>query len=435
MKRYFLICVLFLISMLSLKSFAIVETKKISMEEAIKTALNTNPQIKILKLETEIKTNDIKIANRLNNPSLNAFQNLGTGGRGEPQHIGADIAVEILKRSFRKQSATAKENSARNSQRYLEYNLVLEVKKTYIDLLLKKTNYKIVLEQEKLSKELLENLEKETKAKKLPNTEIVQAKIAYNRALMYSNIAKSEVISAQNSFNSIMNSYKIDYDTKQDVLSDNYEEFLAIAPDNTGIAFEDIKNYTLTHRFDYLASQNDLETAESKLNEVKSKLIPDLELEAGYQYRPRGGSSSGTLESGSYIGASIVNLPIFYAYKPEIKNAKLEIEKAKLRNEDLKIDIIREITDAWEKYTISKDNLNFYNKELLLNSKELLNASYKNLNNKEIDLTSFLVSKKLYLELILGYNQALGDYYVSYYELLCRMNSEDLNIKRDIEKI
>lgn len=428
MKRIFLVLILFFI--LSLKSFAIVEIKKISMQDAIKTAINTNPQIKIAKLETEIKQNDIKAANRLNNPNFGAFQNLGTGGRGEPQQIGGDLVIEILKRKFRKQTAISKKNSAFNNQKYFEYQLELEVKKTYIDLLLKKTNYKIVLEQEKLSKELLDNLEKETKLKKGQNTEAIQAKISYNRALMYSNIAKSEVISAQNRFNAAMNSNRIDYDTKQEVLSDSYNDFLAISPLSSLPSFEDVKNYTLTHRFDLLASENILEAAQNKLNEVKSQLIPDVELEAGYQYRPRGGSSSGKLESGSYIGANLVNLPLFYSYKPEIKNAKLEIEKAQLQNEDLKIDIIRDITDAWEKYTIARNNLNFYNKELLSNSKELLDVSYKNLNNKEIDLTSFLVSKKLYLELILGYNQALSDYYISYYELLCQMNGENLNIEK-----
>ena len=51
------------------------------------------------------------------------------------------------------------------------------------------------------------------------------------------------------------------------------------------------------------------------------------------------------------------------------------------------IDIIREITDAWEKYTVSKENLNFYDKELLSNSKELLESSMTSLDKKEINIT------------------------------------------------
>ena len=76
------------------------------------------------------------------------------------------------------------------------------------------------------------------------------------------------------------------------------------------------------------------------------------------------------------------------------------------------------LKDDWEKYTITKDNLNFYNKELLKNSNELLQESSDNFNTKKINVTEFLVSKKIHLELILGYYEALGDYYISCAELL-----------------
>ena len=80
------------------------------------------------------------------------------------------------------------------------------------------------------------------------------------------------------------------------------------------------------------------------------------------------------------------------------------------------------LTEAWEKFVITRENLNFYNDELLANSKELLNASLVGLSKKEIDLTTFLVSKKTYFDLILEYQQALADYYVSYAELVKEMN-------------
>ena len=100
----------------------------------------------------------------------------------------------------------------------------------------------------------------------------------------------------------------------------------------------------------------------------------------------------------------------------------MEIEKAQLKYKDTEIDAIRNITDAWEKFVITRENLNFYNNELLKNSRELLDASIKSLNNREIDFTTFLVSKKTYFDLILGYQQALADYYISYAELVKEMN-------------
>ena len=96
--------------------------------------------------------------------------------------------------------------------------------------------------------------------------------------------------------------------------------------------------------------------------------------------------------------------------------------------EDIKVDVIRDLTDAWEKFVIARNNLNYYNKELLSNSRELLEESKESLEKKDIDITSFLVSKKLYLEVMLGYEAALAEYYSCFAELLKEMNAESLDV-------
>ena len=63
-----------------------------------------------------------------------------------------------------------------------------------------------------------------------------------------------------------------------------------------------------------------------------------------------------------------------------------------------------------------------------------MSSSRKSLHNKEIDLTTFLVSKKLYLELILGYQDTLGEYYTSFAELLKEINANSLD-EIEIENI
>ncbi len=420
--------ILLLLFFLSSNVFAIVEDKSISLVQAIDLALNTNPQIKILNLDIETSKNDIKIANKLQNPSIGTFQNIGSVAKGNPQQLGVDYTIEILKRGKRKNQAQSKVQSNINNEKFQEQMLILEVKKAYINLLLKKTNLKIVEEQKNLSLELMKTISLEVDKGSIPKTELIQAKIDYNRNQMYSRIAKSEVIYAQNAFNTILNSSDINYDTKEDFLDNNYQKLLTLDP-KVNLSFEKIKNYTLANRFDLKALNQDVKSAELNLKTVKSYLIPDVELQGGYGYLTPGISDSGSYTQGAYGAINITNIPLVYHYQPEIKNAKHEIDKAKLKREDLEIDIIRNITDAYEKYTIAKNNLNFYNEELLVNSKELLETSKKSLDNKQIDLTSYLVSKKLYLELILGYNETLGEYYTSYAELLGTMCAQNLELE------
>ena len=242
---------------------------------------------------------------------------------------------------------------------------------------------------------------------------------------MYTNIAQSEVISAQNRFNNVMNSNQTNFDTKEDGLNNtDFEKLLTLNPNNLFFNFQKIKDFAIENRYDLKSSLKEVETAQNKLKEVKSKRIPDLELQGGYAYLTGSNSDSGSYRQGAYAGVNLVNIPIINTYKPEIKNAKLEIEKSQLKYEDHKIDAIRNITDSWEKYEIARNTLNFYNKELLMNSKELLDESVKNLNNKKISLTDFFIYKKLYVELMLGYQNALSEYYISFAELL-----KELNIK------
>ncbi len=425
MKKIILFLILLL---LNSSSFALVENKKIDLNQAIEITLNANPRVKIEKLNVETSKNEINIADRLQNPSLHTFQNIGTAGEGNPQQVGADYTIEILKRGKRKDYQKSESIAAYDNQKFKEQQLILGVKKAYIDLLLKKSYLKILTDQQELSRELYDFAKNESQKGKLPKTEVIQAEIALNRAIMYTNTAKSEVIFAQNRLNSTMNTSEINYDTKEDYLNDNYKALNTISPLENGYDFEKIKEYALSKRYDLLKASQEVESAKFNLKVVKSQLIPDVEVTGGYAYQTKGVSATGNYLSGAYVGASLVNIPLFYRYKPEIKNAEIEIEKAQLRYEDIKVDVIRDLTDAWEKFVIARNNLNFYNKELLSNSRELLKESKDNLDKKEIDLTSFLVSKKLYLELILGYESALAEYYNCYAELLKEMNADSLDV-------
>ena len=76
--------------------FGITETKKISLEQAILSALSTNPQMKMAILDVEKSKNDIKTADKLQNPTVGTFQNMGRAGEGDPHQIGVEYIVELL---------------------------------------------------------------------------------------------------------------------------------------------------------------------------------------------------------------------------------------------------------------------------------------------------------------------------------------------------
>ena len=266
-------------------SWAILDEKKISIKEAIEKALETNPQIKMLDMDVQMSKNNTKQANRLQNPSLDVFKSMGTSIEGEPQLVGGTYLVELFKRGKRKQQAKANELVAYNNKYFNEYDLILQVRKAYIDLLLKKSNLNILKEQQKLAQELYESLQKDVKLGKVPQTEALQAKIALNRAVMAVNNAKSNVIFSQNRFNTVMNTADVEYDTKEDKLNGNYHELLTIEPTNDMLEYNKIKAFALERRFDLQKARQEVVAAQKNLSVVKSQLIPDIEVSAGYGYR------------------------------------------------------------------------------------------------------------------------------------------------------
>ena len=68
--------------------FAIDVPQKINIKEAIDIAVENNIDYKAAKIDVDIAKNKIKEANRLQNPDINIFYNLGKSGRGNPQQIG-----------------------------------------------------------------------------------------------------------------------------------------------------------------------------------------------------------------------------------------------------------------------------------------------------------------------------------------------------------
>ena len=421
------ILAIFICLLITQVCFGIEEVKKISLSSAIELALKENPQNKMAKLDTEIAKREVKEASHLQNPAIQFFQNLGRAGAGNPQQLGLAYELELFKPLKRKKAAKYKISISENNQKNYENELIYRVKTAYFDLLESKTNLGIIKQQRDVLKDILDNAIKEEQKGSIPKTDVVLEKIEHNRFQMFYNQAQADLISKRNKFNAVMNSSELEFDTLQDKLDENYSALLTIKPTNNIIDFEKIKQYVYTHRYDIISAKQEVEQKKAELSVIKSQLAPNLELIGGWSYQTQATSESDKFENGAYLGANLTNIPVIYQYKPEIEKAKYEIEKAELKYQDLIIDVTRNLSDAWENYCVTRDNLNFYDKELRSNSQELVEASIKSLKQKKIDMTYFLLMRKTYIELVLGYSDALNNYYRAYAELLKEINIQDIN--------
>ena len=424
MKKF----VLFLLLIIQLGASA-EEIKPISLNEAIQIALENNLDYKSGKLNIDIAKNNIKSANRLQNPGIYTFWNFGKSGHGNPQQIGITQTIEIAKRSHRKKLAQAKLKLTDNDILYMAFRLKTDVKIAYIETLGAKTKFHTLKEQEQLLQTLLDIAKKRVEAGASAEIDVLQAKIALNQMTTTINNAKTEIDVANINFNKVLNVPNEQYEIEGNFLTDsNITSDFKTPPLNINLPdTQTVVNNYLERRFDIQIVKNNIEVAEKNLINVVRQRVPDIELEGGYGFQSKGMSDDGTFQNGGYIGANLVNIPVLYSFSPEIKNAKLELEQAQLNYDSTKNKAAKDIQAKYEKFLTSRKNLNYYNETLLKESAEFIRLSKRSYEVGKSNLTTLIVMEQNYRDIILGYSDTLAQYYTDWLEFLLSINQEEMD--------
>lgn len=432
MKKFFITLLILIAGQVC---FAENSVQKINLSEAVNLAIKNNIDFQANKLDTEIAKNNIKVANKLQNPDFDIFYNFGSAGKGNPQLFGMTETIEIAKRGARKKLAKANYELAKENLNFYEFDLKMDVREAYINLVAAKSILKSLQEQQKLLKELLTIAQRRYEAGAAPEIDVIQAEIALNQMTTQVNTAKVNVKSATFEFNKTINPKDktyLKFDTVDDLFRNNFIDLETPNPKSQMPEFETIAEDSLKNRFDIKIAKQQINVAEKNLTVIARQRIPDLEIQGGYGYQSKGMSDDGRFKTGAYAGASLVNLPLLYAYRPEIKNAKLEVEKAELNYISTKNKALKDLNNAYEKFVTAQMNLNFYNDKLLKNSDEMIRVSKRSYEVGKSNLTSLIVMEQSYKSIIIGYTYALADYYNCWINFLREVNQEELKTDNEV---
>ena len=396
--------------------FAIEENaSKISLEEAINLALKGNIELQEQRKNLGISEYSIKKANALKNPQLQSNLLMGPIARGNSSQVGLMLPIEIAKRGARKKVALSEFEYTDNKIKDYEFKLKLRIRTAYFDLLVAKTELKILEER----KELLEELLEITKQK---NDEIdaLQADMKLEKILVQINRAKANIRTAQYDFNKILNLENnfIFYDTKEEtVFSAEFFTKLELPP------YENLEQIALENRYDIKMAQNKITQAKNTLSSVARQRVPDLYLAGGYAF-----AHDGT--SGAYVGAGI-DIPSLYLYTPEIKSAKLELDKTQLEYNSI-VNITKNIIHTnQDKFIMAQENVEHY-KKILDKSQKILNLSKQQYKKDKSNLVNLIVVEHSHQELLKEFLDTMKEYYNSYIALIQELGLDNLTIDIDL---
>ena len=208
----------------------------------------------------------------------------------------------------------------------------------------------------------------------------------------------------------------------------NFDEMLTPLPTKDFPQISQIMQKALENRYDIQIAKQEVDVAEKNLTVIARQKIPDIALNSGFAYQNANHTEDGRFNGGAYIGASLVNIPLFYNYSPEIQNAALKLQQAELKYESAKNKAEKDVTSAYDKFLIAAENLNYYESKILTSSEELIEISKNAYETGKSDITSLIVMKQSYKSIIVGYTYALAEYYNSWTNFLREVNDENFTL-------
>lgn len=425
-----IILVTFLIFLFNISSCNADEYERIDLKTAIDIAQKNNLDIKSLQMDVDIAKNEIKISNRLQNPSINTVWNFGKAGKGNPNQIGLSDTVELFKRGARKNLAKANYQLASENFELQKFNLKMDIAEAYVKLVVSKSILNQYEHQQKFLEDLLEISNLNNKEHNKLDLDTIEARIALNQIITQVNKAKTNAKTARIEFNRVINTPDGNYDSLDyELLNWQFGKEINIPQslDTKLPSFKTIEKDTLKNRYDIKIAQNEIELAKKKLMVVMRQKVPDIEIAGGYAYQTVGLSDSNNYLSGAYLGANLVNIPLFYSYKPEIKNAQMEIEKANLNYISTVNKAKKSIEIAYEQFLTAQLNLGSYNDKILKDSENLFRLFEQKYKIESVDFPALAAVEESYQDLIVGYSEALYDYYATWINFLRELNSEDFS--------
>ncbi len=383
-------------------------------------ALEGNIELQEQRKNLGISEYAVKKAAAFKNPQFQSNLLMGPIARGNSSQIGLMLPVEVLKRGERKKAALSELDYTQNKIKDYEFKLKLRVRTSYFNLLVAKSELKILEERKELLEELLEISKKKPKSSQNYEIDVLQADMRLKKILVQINRAQANIRTAQYSFNKVLNlaNNPTLYDSKEDsVFGQEFFTKLELP------SYDELEEVAFQNRYDIKMAESKIIKAKRDLSVVTKQRIPDLYISGGYAF-----AHDGT--SGAYVGAG-VDIPSLYLYTPEIKSAKLELDKAQLEYNSI-INITKNVIHTnHDKFIMAQENVEHY-KDILDESNKILNLSKQRYKKGQTSLTNLIIVEHSHQELLNEFIDAMKEYYNAYMALLQELGLDNWTIDIDL---
>jgi outer membrane protein len=363
------------------------QTKKWTLEECVKYAIDNNISIKQTELDTKTANIDKKgaIGNFIPSLNSNASHSWNIGLNQDPtsgllrnqttqySSMGVGVGFDIYK-GMQNQNALRKANLSILSAKYqltkMQEDVALNVANAFLQVLFNKENLKVQQNQKAINEKQLARSEELVKAGSVPRGDLLDIKatvasdnqkiIAAENALLISKLSLAQLLQLKEFY---------DFDVTDETTAKDENNILAQTP---VAIYEKAKE----ERTELKIAKTNLEIAEKNVSIAKGALQPSLQgfynintrisyadtfkLVNGVPIAQSAASFSDQFSDnkGQAFGAQL-NIPIFngFSVKNNVERSKVNLEKSKIAVEQEELTLQRNVYTA---FTDAKGGLNAY---------------------------------------------------------------------------
>lgn len=399
----------------------------ITLDNAVNLALENNLDLKSKRKKAEELQQEIKIENALKNPRFESNFLIGRVTRGNSSQFGLSVPVEVAKRGIRKKIAQTNLDIVEKEIKASEHDIKIEIMKNYFNILYLKSVVLIFQEREKLFKNLKTIAEQKSKKYVNYDVDILQADMKYKRQLVYLNKAKADLLIAQFKLNDTINIKNSEnmYDTIEESLFINDLSLLNL----TLLPYQTIEDTAMKYSYSLAIAESNITKSEQEVTQAKRQRIPNLTIGGGTAYQTAHQTGGDSLP-GAYIAIG-ADIPILYSYSPDIKKAKIVLERSNIDKDSFENHLRYALKQDYNEFKYAKANMEHY-KNILSESQKLMNTYSKRYEKGQTSLQNFIQVETMHQETLRDYIGAAQAYYDSYLNLMHNVGHDILMTNQNL---
>lgn len=399
----------------------------ITLDNAVNLALENNLDLKSKRKKAEELQQEIKIANALKNPRFESNFLIGRVTRGNSSQFGLSVPVEVAKRGIRKKIAQTNLDIVEKEIKASEHDIKIEIMKNYFNILYLKSVVLIFQEREQLFKNLKTIAEQKSKKYVNYDIDILQADMKYKRQLVYLNQAKADLLIAQFKLNDTINIKNSEnmYDTIEESLFINDLNLLNL----TLLPYQTIEDTAMKYSYSLAIAESNITKSEQEVTQAKRQRIPNLTIGGGTAYQTAHQTGGDSLP-GAYIAIG-ADIPILYSYSPDIKKAKIVLERSNIDKDSFENHLRYALKQDYNEFKYAKANMEHY-KNILSESQKLMNTYSKRYEKGQTSLQNFIQVETMHQETLKDYIGAAQAYYDSYLNLMHNVGHDILMTNQNL---